>query len=123
MRKPFSTAPSYRNGGSAGHIQYSRRLSGINAGGSGRGIAAVHFTAGTNGVRDAAEIFRPLQWSGTLATSPLGGGAPREMLENVFDADWSPDGNELAVIDRGISKLSGVCNIPSERCCSKAKAG
>jgi Tol biopolymer transport system component len=30
----------------------------------------------------------------------MGGSAPRELLENVFDADWSPDGNELAVIDR-----------------------
>jgi eukaryotic-like serine/threonine-protein kinase len=40
------------------------------------------------------------QWGGTLATSPMGGSAPREILENVYDADWSPDGNELAVIDR-----------------------
>ncbi|MFZ0761580.1 MAG: serine/threonine-protein kinase, partial [Candidatus Sulfotelmatobacter sp.] len=40
------------------------------------------------------------QWIGTLATSPLGGSAPRELLENVADADWSPDGNELAIIDR-----------------------
>jgi Tol biopolymer transport system component len=39
------------------------------------------------------------QWSGTLATAPMGGGAPRELLENVYDADWSPDGNDLAVID------------------------
>jgi Tol biopolymer transport system component len=39
-------------------------------------------------------------WNGTLATAPMGGGAPRELLENVFDADWSPDGNEMAVIDR-----------------------
>jgi eukaryotic-like serine/threonine-protein kinase len=38
-------------------------------------------------------------WGGTLATSPIGGGAPRELLENVGAADWSPDGNELAVID------------------------
>ncbi len=34
---------------------------------------------------------------GTLARMPLGGGAPREMLENVQDADWGPDGN-LAVV-------------------------
>ena len=38
------------------------------------------------------------QWAGTLAVSPLGGNAPRELLENVADADWSPDGNEMAVI-------------------------
>ncbi len=40
------------------------------------------------------------QSGGTLATAPMGGGAPRELLEDVFDADWSPDGNDLAVIDR-----------------------
>ena len=34
---------------------------------------------------------------GTLARVPLSGGAPREMLENVNDADWSPDGQNLAV--------------------------
>jgi Tol biopolymer transport system component/predicted Ser/Thr protein kinase len=37
------------------------------------------------------------QTIGTLARVPLGGGAPREILENVQDADWSPDGKELAV--------------------------
>jgi Tol biopolymer transport system component len=34
---------------------------------------------------------------GTLARVPLTGGAPREVLENVTDADWSPDGAGLAV--------------------------
>jgi Tol biopolymer transport system component/predicted Ser/Thr protein kinase len=34
---------------------------------------------------------------GTLARVPLAGGAPREILENVQDADWSPDGKSLAV--------------------------
>jgi eukaryotic-like serine/threonine-protein kinase len=34
---------------------------------------------------------------GTLARVPLSGGAPREILENVSDADWSPDGAKLAV--------------------------
>jgi dipeptidyl aminopeptidase/acylaminoacyl peptidase len=35
---------------------------------------------------------------GTLATVPLGGGAPRDLLENVREADWTPDGKELAVL-------------------------
>ena len=35
---------------------------------------------------------------GTLAVAPLSGGAPRETLEKVEDADWSPDGKELAVV-------------------------
>jgi eukaryotic-like serine/threonine-protein kinase len=35
---------------------------------------------------------------GTLARMPLGEAAPRELLTGVRDADWSPDGSELAVI-------------------------
>ena len=35
--------------------------------------------------------------AGTLARVPLAGGAPREILENIEDADWSPDGKSLAV--------------------------
>jgi Tol biopolymer transport system component len=35
---------------------------------------------------------------GTLARVPLAGGAPREILEDVSSADWSPDGKALAVI-------------------------
>ena len=38
---------------------------------------------------------------GTLATVPVGGGAPREVLENVLDADWTPDGRELCVLRAG----------------------
>ncbi len=34
---------------------------------------------------------------GTLARVPLSGGAPREILQNVNDADWAPDGASLAV--------------------------
>lgn len=34
---------------------------------------------------------------GTLARLPLSGGSPRELLENVQEADWGPDGN-LAVV-------------------------
>ena len=36
--------------------------------------------------------------AGTLARVPLAGGAPREILEDVEDADWSPDGKNLAVV-------------------------
>jgi eukaryotic-like serine/threonine-protein kinase len=35
---------------------------------------------------------------GTLARVPLSGGTPREVLENVQDADWSPNGDNLAVV-------------------------
>jgi Tol biopolymer transport system component len=37
--------------------------------------------------------------NGTIATVPLaGGGAPRELLDNAWTADWAPDGRNLAVI-------------------------
>ena len=35
---------------------------------------------------------------GTLARMPLAGGVAREMMENVQEADWSPDGSNLAVV-------------------------
>src|SRR5579863_2684571 len=36
--------------------------------------------------------------SGTLARVPLSGGTPREVLENVQDADWAADGTTMAVV-------------------------
>jgi serine/threonine protein kinase/Tol biopolymer transport system component len=44
---------------------------------------------------------------GTLGRVPLGGGAPREVLENVQWADWSPDGSNFAVVREfgGLSRL------------------
>ncbi|HEX4826229.1 MAG TPA: protein kinase [Candidatus Polarisedimenticolaceae bacterium] len=36
--------------------------------------------------------------TGTLAQVALTGGTPRELLENVFDADISPDGSQFAVV-------------------------
>jgi Tol biopolymer transport system component len=37
-------------------------------------------------------------FTGMLARMPLGGGAPREMMDGVWEADWSPDGRRLAII-------------------------
>ena len=37
-------------------------------------------------------------FTGTLARMPLDGGAPREMQEGVRQADWSPEGSQLAII-------------------------
>jgi hypothetical protein len=37
-------------------------------------------------------------WSGMLARVPLAGGAPREILDGVESATWTPDGAELAVV-------------------------
>ncbi|WP_394833012.1 protein kinase [Pendulispora rubella] len=38
--------------------------------------------------------------SGTLARMRLGGGAPREVLEHAFEADWHPNGGELAAVSK-----------------------
>ena len=48
----------------------------------------------------AISIGREMTWdaTGTLARVPLEGGAPRELLEDVMLADWSPDGRDLAVV-------------------------
>jgi Tol biopolymer transport system component len=35
---------------------------------------------------------------GTLARVPLSGGTPREVLDNVQDADWSPAGDSMAIV-------------------------
>ena len=35
---------------------------------------------------------------GTLARVPIAGGAPRQMVEDVKFADWSPDGSDLAIV-------------------------
>lgn len=45
--------------------------------------------------------MRATAGTGTLARVPLnGGGAPRQLLENVQGADWTPDGNDLVVSQR-----------------------
>jgi Tol biopolymer transport system component len=43
--------------------------------------------------------------AGTLARVPMAGGTPRQILEDVFTADWSPDGKSLAVIRQIGGKL------------------
>ena len=44
--------------------------------------------------------YRGIMTYGTLARVPLAGGAPRELQEHVKYADWSPDGQELAIVRR-----------------------
>jgi hypothetical protein len=45
-----------------------------------------------------AEYFNFPEFTGTLARMPIGGGAPRELLAGVREADWAPDGSALAII-------------------------
>jgi Tol biopolymer transport system component len=58
-----------------------------------------------SGSGELAVSLRPVDNSaftqtGTLARVPLAGGAPREVLAGVAWADWTPDGQSLAVIRR-----------------------
>ena len=55
---------------------------------SSKGELAVKLRKGSFQVPDAI---------GTLARVPLGGGAPRELLEDVLSAAWTPDGGDLVV--------------------------
>src|SRR5260370_19715778 len=41
---------------------------------------------------------------GTLAQLSIGAGAPRDLLDKVEQADWTPDGNALAGVHRGGGK-------------------
>ncbi|MBK8791632.1 MAG: protein kinase [Holophaga sp.] len=53
---------------------------------------------------EMALLLRPVGITtgvGTLARAPLGGGAPREIMEKVYAADWGPDGRDLAVVRIG----------------------
>jgi len=40
-------------------------------------------------------------WAGTLARAPLMGGAPRELLEMVQEANWNPEGSAFALVRAG----------------------
>jgi eukaryotic-like serine/threonine-protein kinase len=54
--------------------------------------------------RGELAVLSHAQWKyayvfeGTLGRVPLGGGAPRDIMEGVRCADWSPNGSELAII-------------------------
>jgi len=66
------------------------------------GLPRTHLLAisskGELAVLTKASFIAHRQFTGTLAHVPLGGTAPREILEDVSQADWSPDGSALAAI-------------------------
>jgi Tol biopolymer transport system component/predicted Ser/Thr protein kinase len=63
---------------------------------AGAGLLAISST-GELAVSLNRHFMFGFETAGTLARVPLAGGAPREVLENVEAADWSPDGKSLAV--------------------------
>jgi len=77
---------------------YVSRLEGIGARALGiqaDEILSVSSTGEIALLQDSRFIFGWMR-KGTLATVPLGGGAPRVVRENVQDADWHPEGSGLA---------------------------
>ena len=63
-------------------------------------VGANILSISTTGEMAVSLNYRPGLFAGrgTLAQVPLSGGAPRELLENVQEADWAPNGRDLAVI-------------------------
>jgi eukaryotic-like serine/threonine-protein kinase len=55
-------------------------------------------SSGEMAVSVNSRAYGPYAQVGTLARVPLNGGSPRPVLENVQWADWSPDGNNLAIV-------------------------
>jgi Tol biopolymer transport system component len=66
----------------------------------GLGSADIHSISSSGEMAVSLNRHFLIGWenSGTLAQVPLSGGAPREILENVSEADWSPDGKTLAIV-------------------------
>jgi eukaryotic-like serine/threonine-protein kinase len=54
--------------------------------------------SGELAVRLNTQTFAGYERVGTLARVPLSGGTPREVLEHVQDADWSADGQNMAIV-------------------------
>jgi eukaryotic-like serine/threonine-protein kinase len=71
-------------------------------GANSRGLSGVHLLSissrGELAVLTRARYIAHNLFDGTLARMPLEGAAPREILEGVREADWSPDGADLAII-------------------------
>jgi serine/threonine protein kinase/Tol biopolymer transport system component len=55
-------------------------------------------STGEMAVSVGRHLLQAFQWSGTLAQVSLAGGAPREILDHVENADWSRDGSNLAIV-------------------------
>ena len=56
-------------------------------------------------------------YAGMLARMPVGGGAARELLDGVFEADWSPDGRQLMIVreEQGTTRIEYPMGTPIYR--------
>ena len=64
------------------------------------GVAGQVLSISSSG--EVALLLNPKVWNfvqtGTLAVMPLSGGAPREVMDGVQFAEWSPDGKAMAIV-------------------------
>jgi tRNA A-37 threonylcarbamoyl transferase component Bud32/Tol biopolymer transport system component len=63
------------------------------------GVSSTGDLAFLHGHHDAVRLLMPPR-TGTLARVALTGGGPREILDDVIAADWTPGSDELAVVRR-----------------------
>ncbi len=54
--------------------------------------------SGEMAIRLNTQFYGGYARSGTMARVPLSGGTPREVLDNVQDADWAANGESMAVV-------------------------
>ena len=62
------------------------------------GVLLAVSPSGELAILTAAHSLHHYEFEGTLSTMPMSGGAPRDILKNVTAADWSVDGQSLAVV-------------------------
>ena len=60
--------------------------------------ATLHAVSSLGELAIGFEALNPETTNGTLGRVPLAGGAPREVLDRVSWADWSPDGTDMVVV-------------------------
>ncbi|MGH9579987.1 MAG: hypothetical protein ACRD2R_03260, partial [Terriglobales bacterium] len=68
------------------------------------------------------EFTHAFSTNGTLARAPLAGGAPRDVLAEIAEADWSPDGSALAVV-RNLPNRAQQLEYPVGKVLYKNEAG
>jgi eukaryotic-like serine/threonine-protein kinase len=71
-------------------------------GGTGRGLKGIQLLSisskGELAVLTRARFISHSLFSGTLARMPLEGAAPREIRDDVREADWNPEGTDLVIV-------------------------
>ena len=61
--------------------------------------------SGELAVGTSHHVLGGFEFASMLARAPRGGGAPRDIVDNIEFADWSPDGTSLTVVRRVAGKV------------------